>query len=133
MVLLIVWPEWMSRVYFEMIVLENIASWIHFAAALFFAVLGCGTRVFWAFSAYQVYTTLGKLLAFPEVEGPAWASDMLGDIFEFAAGLGLALALGFYGRVRLGGLAERACSWRGVLAGLALLTLVWLVFFIRSL
>ena len=133
MALLIVWPEWMSRVYVEMIVLENLASWLHFAAAIAFSVVGCGVRVFWAYSAYQVYTTLGKLLAFPEAEAPVWVSDMIGDVVEFAAGLGLAVALGVYGRVRLTGVAERACSWRGVLAGLGALTLVWLVFFAWSL
>lgn len=133
MALMIVWPEWMTRTYLEMVVLENIASWLHFAAALAFAVVGCGARVFWAYTAYQVYTTLGKLLAFPEAEAPVWVSDMVGDTLEFAAGLGLAVALGVYGRVRLGGLVERACQWRGILAGLAALTVVWLVFFVRSL
>ena len=133
MALMIVWPEWMTRAYLEMIVLENLASWFHLAAAVALAVVGCGARVFWAYSVYQVYTTLGKLLAFPEAEGPVWVSDMIGDIVEFAAGLGFAVALGVYGRVRLGGPVERACSWRGILAGLGALTLVWLVFFVRSL
>jgi len=129
----VVWPEWFSRVYVEIIVLENIASWLHFAAAVALGVLGCGRRVFWAYTAYQVYTTLAKLAAFPGVEAGVWPSDMLGDIFEFAAGLGLVAAAGLEGRARLPPWAAAACGWRGVLAGLAALTLVWLVFFAKSL
>jgi len=131
--LMIVWPEWMTRRIAEIVVLENPASILHLVAAIVLATLGCGRETFAAYTLYQVYTTIAKTIAFPEETLADWPTDLLGDTLEYAIGLGLAWALGLTGKVKLPEPYNKACTWKGVLAGLGLVTLVWLAFFIRDL
>jgi len=130
---LVVWPQAFSERFWEVVVLENPASILHFVAAIALTLLGCGRQTFWAYTAYQVYTTIAKTLAFPEHTLADWPDDMLGDIVEYAAGIGVAWAAGLDSRVSLPGRLASACTWRGVMVGLALVTLVWAAFFVWDL
>lgn len=128
-----VWPAWASDTIIEFVVVENLASIGHLLFALAVSLLGCAARVFWAYASYQLYTTAAKTLAFPEHTLGDWTWDFAGDTMEFLIGMGLAQALGIYGRLQPSGRVEKACSPRGIIVGLSLLTLVWLVFFLRAL
>lgn len=128
-----VWPTWVSDRIVEFVVLENLASISHFLFAFALTVIGCGARVFWAYAFYQFYTTAAKTLSFPDHTLRDWTWDFVGDTVEFLIGIGLATALGVNSKITPPPPVRRACSKRGILVGLGLLTLVWLVFYLRSL
>ena len=131
-----VWPGWYSATIIEFVVLENLASIVHalFAMALAYLSINCARRVFWAYAFYQLTTTAAKTIAFPEHTLSDWTWDFAGDTIEFLIGVGLAVALGVEDRgveriSRIG----KACSWRGILAGLAVLFAAWLIAFANAL
>lgn len=127
-----VWPEWYSRVIVEVVILENLASILHFLFAILVAMLGCGARVFWAYAFYQLLTTTLKTLLIPGYPLSDWTWDFLGDTLEFLTGIGLATVLGLDSRIRPSPVVKRACSTRGILVGLALLMLLWTIAFLNS-
>ena len=127
-----VWPEWYSRVIVEVVILENLASILHFLFAIAVTMLGCGSRVFWAYAFYQLLTTTLKTLLIPGYPLSDWTWDFLGDTLEFLTGVGLASVLGLDSRIKPPPVAERACSTRGILVGLALLMLLWAIAFLNS-
>ena len=129
-----VWPAWMSDRIVEFIVLENLASWGHFAFALLITTIaGCARRVFWLYAIYQLVTTAFKSAAFPEHTLADWTWDFAGDTVEFLIGIGLAYALGVNDRIQPTGNLAKACSWKGILAGYGVLWLVWAVAFLNAL
>lgn len=128
-----VWPEWYSRALIEFVVVENLAGIVHVVASLVFAILGCHARVFWAYLFYQLLTTAAKTVVFPEHTLADWAWDLGGDTFEYLIGVGVAEILGLTSRIEAQGLAAKACSSRGVLAGLAVVLLLWLAAFLSAL
>ncbi len=128
-----VWPEWYSRTLIEFIVVDNLASIIHVVAAMVFTVLACHRRIFWAYFFYQLVTTVAKTIAFPEHTLADWSWDLGGDTFEFLIGIGLAEVLGLTGSIKPAGIVEKACTRKGVLIGLAILFIIWLIAFIHAL
>ncbi len=132
-----VWPGWYSATIVEFVVLENLASIVHLLFALLLAYLSrdCARRVFWAYAFYQLVTTTAKTIAFPDHTLADWTWDFAGDTMEFLIGMGLATALGVesHGAQKLDERLDKACTWRGVLTGLAVLFIIWLVAFINAL
>lgn len=128
-----IWPEWYSRTIAEVIVAENLASIVHILAAVAFTLLSCHRRVFWAYLAYQLVTTAGKTLAFPEHTLSDWSWDLAGDTIEYLAGVGIVEVLGLTGRIRLPPPASKACSTRTILAATIALLALWALLLAGSL
>lgn len=126
-----VWPEWYSRVLIEIVILENLASILHFLFAIAVTALGCGVRVFWVYAFYQLLTTTLKTLLIPGYPLSDWSWDFLGDTLEFLTGVGMAYALHLDSRIKPPPAVERACSTRGILVGLLLLMALWTIAFIN--
>ncbi len=127
-----IWPDWYTKTIAEVVVAENLASIVHILAASAFALLSCHRRVFWAYLAYQLVTTAGKTLAFPEHTLSDWSWDLVGDTMEYLTGVGIIEVLGLTGKTRLPPPADKACSPRAILAATIALLALWALLLARS-
>ena len=128
-----IWPGVLGAEIPEVATFENVASIIHFLAAILFCSLGCGGRFFLYYTVYQLITTLVKTLLVPGETMSDWTWDIIGDIVEYLAGMGLAIVIGVKGKLAGGGRFSHMCSHRGMLILFASLMTIWAVVLVRYL
>ncbi len=122
-----VWPEWVSGTIVEFVVLENLASMIHFLAAFALTVIGCAKRFFWVYTLYELVTTGIKTAVYPGHTLVDWTWDLMGDIMEFLMGIGLAYVLGVESRIHDSPSVARICEWKTLLAFISALMAAWII------
>ncbi|MCE4624892.1 MAG: hypothetical protein F7C35_03395 [Desulfurococcales archaeon] len=110
---------------------ENVASLIHFLAALLFCTIGCGRRFFTYYTIYQFITTIVKTMLIPGESVQDWTWDIVGDLEEYLAGMGTALLIGISGKMSGWRHSGRICSHRGLLSLFSLLMIVWALVLLR--
>ena len=128
-----IWPGWATERIATILVIDNLASVFHVVVGFFACLMGCGRRVFWVFLGYQFFTTLMKSLFIPGYQLSMWGTDFFGDTLEYVIGVGLAYI--FAANDRLAGRpeVEKACTWKAILAMLAIVMVFWAIGFARAL
>lgn len=109
------------------VVLENLASLLHFLAGALIALSGCPRRGLAVYTAYQAGMVPVKLLLadWYSLRDLDW--DLVGDELEFLAGLGLVLALGMGGRLSERRYARLLCDLKVLLLIFGGAALYWTV------
>ncbi len=125
-----VWPSWYTGTIVEVVVLENLASIVHFLFAVLVAAMGCSHRVFVAYTFYQLVTTILKTATDPSHGLSDWSWDFVGDTLEYVMGVGVAQLAGWESRLASKPRVQALCTGKSILAGLTLLMLVWLILFL---
>jgi len=116
----------------EVIVLENLASILHFLAGVVIALSGCPATGLAVYAAYQTGMTLVKFAVtdWYTVGDIDW--DLIGDMVEFLAGMGLVWGLGLAGRLRDARLARLACNKKVLASVFGLVALYWTILLLQG-